>query len=217
MVYAASRLYLRSQDERIARAAAAPKDLLPTLERSAGALHRFRFADGKPAVWWAGVGTALGMFRDGGFLPGDNDVDFRVRLDYGDAQCARSKADEVLEALSGAGFSLCREVYWDGRPMQYAFFDREQEHAVCDITFFYRGFAAGRLVNINNLNMRLKPAYLVALRRLRRWPGAAADVFVPWPTPLYLRWRFGPEWRTPKAQHELGDRDQRCLKPLPLR
>ena len=73
----------------------------------------------------------------------------------------------------------------------------------------------GGLVNRNNLNMRQKPAALISLRRPRLWPGTDLEVFVPWPTGLYLRWRFGPEWRTPKAQSELGARDLRCLKPLP--
>ncbi len=166
--------------------------------------------------WWIGVGTALGFAREGNFIAGDSDVDLRVGLNYTGNTAALAASEELVRLFRRHGFILMREAYWDGRPMQTAFIDPQNANAVLDIYYFYEGISEGRFVNASMESYRRKPRELIDNKRATHWPGYAnIKVNVPHPIEEYLLWRFGPEWRTPKKNSELGPIDLQCFEPLP--
>ncbi len=191
--------------------------LLPTLRRAARILNNpASFGAGGIPPWWIGVGTALGYAREQRLLDNDTDIDIRIGHAY------RSNAEAFAFGLSIAKlfyshrFVLMREVYFDGRPMQHAFIDLDNEGAILDIYYFYSGVSEGRYVNVNTESMRRKPAHLVENRRSVTWPGYAnLKVNIPYPIKEYLAWRFGPEWGIPKKRSELGPIDLACFEPIP--
>lgn len=191
--------------------------LLPTLRRAARILNNpASFGAGGIPPWWIGVGTALGYAREQRLLDNDTDIDIRIGHAY------RSNAEAFAFGLSIAKlfyshrFVLMREVYFDGRPMQHAFIDLDNEGAILDIYYFYSGVSEGRYVNVNAETLRRKPSYLVENRRQVSWPGYAnLKVNIPSPIKEYLAWRFGPEWGIPKKSSEFGPIDTACLEPIP--
>jgi glycerol-3-phosphate cytidylyltransferase len=193
-----------------------PEVLRETLRRASKLLNDpDRFGGWQP-TWWVGVGTALGMVREKNFLPHENDIDVRIGLHYQSNRQACADALKVVRALYRHDFLPVREVYFDGRPMQVAFYDQTNHHALLDIYFFYSGISEGHYVNVNHATLRRKPASFVENRRAMAWPGYQnLKVNVPWPVEDYLAWRFGPEWRTPKRSDELGPVDNACLEPHP--
>ena len=209
-------LFIVSNDTAINSSQRIKHDFLPTLFKASEFFRDFTFSNGRKAVWWLGVGTVLGMYRDQGFLPWETDVDIRVLLNFNKPFEAKERADNIAASLQNKGFELCRELYWKGRPMQYAFLDLNNNNAILDIYFFYKGYKAFHLINCNHESFRAKPSYLVSLRKCLSWPGEPdLEVFVPWPTQNYLCWRFGPEWNIPKTPDALGAIDNTCLKPIP--
>ena len=192
-------------------------DLLPTLRRAAAIFNDPKnFADGRLPVWWLGVGTALGYLRDQRLLAHDSDIDIRVGLPYQGNAAAIDAALALARLLYQHDFVPAREVYFDGRPMQVAFADLKNHGAILDIYFFYSGISEGRYVNVNAETMRRKPAHLVDNRRQVHWPGyPGIRVYVPHPLKDYAVWRFGPEWRVPKKNSELGPIDTACFEPVP--
>lgn len=86
-------------------------------------------------------GTALGAYRDGDFLPGDND------LDLGSFDISRR--DEIAEAMRQAGFEV--STCWDEKIQGYR--ESEMIHASHDVhvdVFFFvqtkEGYMASRSV-----------------------------------------------------------------------
>ena len=190
--------------------------LRETLRHAAHLLNDASNFAGRPPIWWIGVGTALGMVREGGFIAGDTDVDVRIGLDYRSNQQAFQDVLALVRVLHRHGFAPVRELYFDGRPMQVAFYDTTNAGALLDVYFFYSGISEGHYLNVNHATLRRKPRAFVDNRRAVSWPGyQTLKVNVPWPAEDYLAWRFGPEWRVPKTNEELGPVDNACLEPIP--
>ena len=200
-----------------------PLDVLPldgrqahvTLARGSSLLESMNAT--APLKWWIGVGTALGYARERDFIPGDSDLDIRIALDFRDASAAMAVAEGVVERFHAEGFRIAREMYWDGRPMQTAFFDTQNEDVVFDIFYFYTSHAAGHYVNFNDLGSRTKPARFIENLERSSWPGHPdITVYLPSPIEEYNEWRWGPEWRIPKRNEDLDrDLDLRCITDLP--
>lgn len=62
------------------------------------------------APYWVSAGTALGLYRDGDFVPGDTDIDIAL-VGYDGIE-----KDMPL-------FELIRTVYHEGKPQQLAYMD----------------------------------------------------------------------------------------------
>lgn len=193
-----------------------PTRLINVIRRGAELLSRPLAATGAAPAWWIGVGTALGLVREGGLLRGDTDVDARVGIEYTTNADAASIAFELAERFAAAGFRIVRESWFDARPMQICFADTTQNNALFDIYFFYLGISEGRAVNVNEWNMRRKPRHFIDNRTLVPWPDHPdISVYLPQPADDYLAWRFGPEWRIPKTLAQFGPVDTAALEPLP--
>lgn len=194
-----------------------PTKLRETLRRVARILNSpANFSSRTIPNWWIGVGTALGFARENNFVAGDTDIDVRMGLDYKDNRAAFDAAATLVQLFERHGFRLMRESHWDGRPMQTAFADLDNHEVIFDIYYFYAGISEGRYVNANENGYRRKPRHLIDNKRTRFWPGyASIKINVPHPVEDYLEWRFGPEWRIPKKNSELGPIDNRCIEPLP--
>ncbi len=170
---------------------------------------------GRP-TWWIGVGTALGFSRDGGFIAHDTDIDVRVALDFRRPRRALASAAAIVRGFRMEGFELVREMYWELRPMQTAFVDTRNNEIILDVYYFYSGIKAGHFVNYNWEGFREKPARFVDGIRACPWPGhPEISVNVPQPIEEYNAWRWGPDWRVPKRNSELTERDLKCIRPLP--
>ncbi|WP_421758975.1 adenylyltransferase/cytidyltransferase family protein [Devosia sp.] len=158
----------------------------------------------------------MGFARELNFLPGDTDVDVRIGLEFTNNRAAFDAVVVLVRLFAQNGFRLMRETYLDGRPMQTAFAHRENDNTIFDIYYFYSGVSEGRYVNANDFGYRRKPRHLIDNKKSLSWPGyATLKVNVPQPVEDYLAWRFGPEWRTPKKNWELGPVDNACIEPLP--
>jgi glycerol-3-phosphate cytidylyltransferase len=188
-----------------------------SLRRATRVLGRsFAFSDGVAPNWWVGVGTALGMIRNGGFIAGDTDIDIRIGLKYRGSRGSRAATAEVVEAFEREGFALVRECYFDGLVMQTAFCDRDNNGIIADVYYFYEGISEGHFINVNGVSLRKKPRHLIDRKQVFDWPtDSDIKVFVPSPSEEYLSWRFGSEWKIPKQNSELTDIDNQCLLPVP--
>ena len=215
-IYNRGRLHVRRVRDfpRLSMAGRSPEI---TLRRGLALLEQMKGpgSDERP-MWWVGVGTALGLTRDGGFIADDTDIDVRIGLDYAHPEDARHYMAYAINTFRTAGFKLVREMYWDRRPMQSALLDTTNNDILFDIYYFYRGLTEGHYVNFNNAGYREKPARLVDNRERIAWPGHP-DIFVnvPHPAEEDRAWRFGPEWRVRKRPKELTAIDKQCIRPLP--
>jgi glycerol-3-phosphate cytidylyltransferase len=212
----AGRVSLRYSDNLIVRVSGNP-GLLRTLRRAASLLNDpLNFGRAGIPPWWIGVGTALGYAREQRIIASDTDVDIRIGVAYRSNAEAFAFGLATVKLFYANRFVLMREVYFDGRPMQHAFVDLDNEGAILDIYYFYSGISEGRYLNINSETLRRKPAHLIENRRKVFWPGYAnLTVNIPSPIEDYLAWRFGPEWRIPKKNSELGPVDTACFEPIP--
>ena len=209
------RLVIREHRDMLLYAHRIPR-LRETLRRAAQILNSPGNFGGRAPVWWIGVGTALGMVREGRFLAGDTDVDVRIGLDYRSNRQAFEDVLSIVRVLHRNGFAPVREVYFDGRPMQVAMYDTTNGGVLLDLYLFWSGISEGHYLNVNHATLRRKPRAFVDNRRAVSWPGyQTLKVNLPWPAEDYLAWRFGPEWRTPKSNAELGPVDNACLEPIP--
>jgi phosphorylcholine metabolism protein LicD len=85
-----------------------------------------RILDGLNVKWCFSFGTALGLYRDKDFIPGDSDVDINV-------YCLPEEVVEIEEAFEKE-YNLIRVVS-DGRKYQVAF--QGIEGYIIDLSFFY--------------------------------------------------------------------------------
>ena len=136
-------------------------------------------------TWWISAGTALGLHRDGTFIPHDTDVDIEVAADWDNPP-----PDDLLP------WRPIRTQHFQGRPMQLAYL---HDRVIFDVYLFYDG------VNHNEHGTFAIPdRFLHKLEDVQGWPA-------PSPIDDYLAWRYGPDWRTPTGQKRPWQDEAPCL------
>lgn len=141
------------------------------------------------------AGTALGIHRDGRFIPHDTDIDLAVELTE-DAD-SYQVATELVRTLSQNNMPLVRSIVADDQPVQLVFVDLKNRSLLVDIEFYYEGITDGAVVH-------MKPEGTITLPRqgVGMYPFGGIEVPMPKPIDTYLRDRYG-DWQTPTK--EKGD------------
>jgi hypothetical protein len=144
-------------------------------------------------------GTALGLYREGEFIPHDNDIDVEV---LGDAQLER-----IVQLFINSGMRLGRKVIYKGRIQQLIFYT--ESHTIFDIVVWHklddytilnyseRGYRRSQDIkffkkeNLDSISFRGKQYPI---------PGAIEE---------WLEMRYGNDWRVPKTYK--GDWKEECF------
>ena len=149
-------------------------------------------------------GTVLGLYREGEFIPHDNDIDVEV---LGDAQLER-----IVQLFINSGMRLGRKAIYKGKIQQLVFYT--ENHIIFDIVVWHklddctilnyseRGYRRSQDVkffkkeNLDSINFRGKQYPI---------PGAIEE---------WLEMRYGNDWKIPKTYK--GDWKEECFDISPL-
>jgi phosphorylcholine metabolism protein LicD len=138
--------------------------------------------DGLDLTWWLSSGTALGVWRDGGLIAHDTDLDVGVL----DKPGVFALLDQAFRA---AGFVDYRQTGY-----QRAYLYRE---VIFDVYVYRR--ENDQLVAYTEVGRLAKPARLFDDLTTLEFAGRIYPM--PNPPDEYLRVRYGPAWHTP-ATHK---------------
>jgi hypothetical protein len=124
-------------------------------------------------MFWLRDGTSLGIYRDGGFIPWDDDVDLGMWADD------LPKAEAALADLAQRGFMvyrresnlLCLLKDWETVEIVISGVERSNEYVAVQETFF---------------------------RNLEKVRFLDRDFNIPGPIERYLEFCYGSDWGTPK-------------------
>lgn len=137
--------------------------------------------------WWISAGTAIGLYRDGDFIPSDTDIDIGVRSQYGQKH------------IELDGFRLIRTMDWKNRPIQTAYID--DNGCIFDIYYYYDDLINDRLVTVSEYGyVHERKGFIVkpnfGIKEIQTKYG-----MLPFLDPIedYLVDRFGEDWKTPKS------------------
>ncbi len=134
-------------------------------------------------------GTALGLFRDGGIIPHDNDIDIDIVFS------PKIDENEIIKSFKNKGYILARKVYYRGSLQQLAFFNKTT-FDVFDMVFWYK--KGDEIYNYSERNFERKQdgKYFEKLSEIffkgKKYP-------LPAQTENWLEMRYGKDWRIPKA------------------
>lgn len=146
--------------------------------------------------WYVAFGTALGLHRDGEFIPDDTDFDVAVVVD----------TDEDLNAVQGlieafkSKLRYLRTVQCDGKHMQAAFV--HESGMIFDLCFMYRGYKDGHYTTFADKGaFHDREDMCIPVWRETKYG------WLPFPdkTEDYLTLRYDSDWQTPKYQKSTKD------------
>jgi len=124
-------------------------------------------------------GTALGFYRDGGFIKGDSDIDIRV-------VCNREKWDELVRELDK------KDIKQTNKPKGFAF----RKHDI--LTCIERSEKVGIVTFENGWEYMVQPLYHEF--DIIEYKGRKYNV--PHPIEKYLENRYGEGWKTPNPKFD---------------
>lgn len=136
--------------------------------------------------WWLSAGTMLGLYRDGGFIPHDTDIDVGV---------LGEPSKEMDEAFKSAGYLELRFM-----PFQRAF---QKDNVVFDIYFFQQ--LNDTLICDCDIGRLIKPASLFDTLGTIEFLGR--EYPTPNPVETYLEVRYGKDWKIPKTKKDTWEQD----------
>lgn len=139
-------------------------------------------------VHWIAAGTALGLYRDGDFIPHDTDIDVHTdELEY----CPAIKREFIRH-----GYHVARELTYFGVPMQTAFIHPD-DNIIFDIYYYLD--TGKEYLNYNEHGIVALPKDFIAKRLRMEFENGIAG-YVPQPIAGYLAHRYGPDWKSPATQ-----------------
>lgn len=176
-------------------------DPLPTLAKALAVLKRLTLDHHVSA------GTALGIHRDGAFIPHDTDLDLAVVLDW--RKDHYPTAVTLTTAMAKANLPCVRSLITEGQPVQLVFGDADNRGMLVDLEFYYSGITKGKLVHY-------KPEGTVTISPRKTRLRAFRDLNVPLPEPIgdYLTERYG-DWKTPTKEKGAWQAYTSCFTPWP--
>jgi len=148
--------------------------------------------------YWISAGTALGLYRDGDFIPHDTDIDVEVL-----GKDIKSY-DKLIDAFKEEGFRLFRKMIClnNNKCMQLAFYNETWE-VIYDIYIYYDE-GGDNYINHNEFGVLKIPKRMVDTKEI------IGDYIFPSDIEEYLKFRYGKDWRTPKTskgdwEKEMGE------------
>jgi hypothetical protein len=156
-------------------------------------------------------GTALGAYRDRGFTPTERDIDLGILIEH-------FKAGEICKALIEANYAV--ETRDRHSPFSFAHTIVVYKDGIkADLVglHLWNGF---RFTNTpDNPTEILEPYCIVhthsLLEKYQPVTVFGKHFWVPSPIEDYLRLEYGPDWRTPKEDHESRTRIYGFLNQIP--
>jgi len=150
---------------------------------------------------WVDAGTLLGLVRDNRLIPNDTDVDFAVSL--------KSTEVRLIPVLEGQEVEPVRAIFWRGLPMQNSYLVSGE---ILDFYFFYSDIDIGMLVNVSDEGVMRVPTQFVHPTESKQWEGLT----LPFPkdSSMYLQWRYGESWETPKPGKRPWNLDHPNIEPI---
>lgn len=130
--------------------------------------------------YWLSSGTLLGIYRDGGLMREDTDVDIGI---------IGADPGIVEEIMEKAGFELIRSLNYQGFAQQRAFI---KDDVIFDIYFNY--LQNGFYVNFNEHGWIRKPAEILSWLCMIDFEGKKYECP---DSERYLTWRYD-DWEIPK-------------------
>jgi hypothetical protein len=149
------------------------KDGLKTLKNGCELLEKLGIN------YWVSAGTMLGLYRDGGLIPHDTDIDVETM--------EISRGEEIRKIFTSNGYKLVKESYYKDMPMQLAFSTLE-DNVIFDI-YFYVKLDEETLINYNDFGVLKLPFKLI--RDFHREVFCGISLITPHPVEEYLTLRYG--------------------------
>jgi hypothetical protein len=136
--------------------------------------------------WYISSGTALGLYRDGDYIPQDTDIDIGIIAEPG-----VNLRQNVINRLE---MQLVREITHEGMPMQLAFMHND---IIFDVYFYYIQ-PDGTFINHNDQGDMVKQPFEIRTRDTKYG-------VLPFPHPIedYMVMRYGKDWKIPSNKKGL--------------
>ncbi len=135
-------------------------------------------------------GTLLGYYREGDFIPGDDDFDCGYVSELGDPLSVKEETKEVIAKLVRAGFRI--SFNRRGRLFRLGLPDKDMKDVHLDVRPLW--FESGQVWAHNHFTMPAEPEHFVppqegALRGVK--------IYAPRETERFLLGHYGPGWKVP--------------------
>lgn len=142
-------------------------------------------------------GTALGLYREGGFIKHDDDIDIDI---------LNPTAKQIQELLTQIDMKIGREVYYNKKLQQIAFYDNEG--FIFDLVFWYEDDSL--IYNYCERNYeRVQDAKFFQENTMEFIEFKGSKYPIPTPIEEWLEMRYGEDWKIPKTYK--GDWKEECF------
>lgn len=144
---------------------------------------------------WINSGTLLGIYRDGGLIFHDTDVDFGITFDIKDKDNVKDFDYKIFRS-------------WDYKkiPMQRAYLIND---TIVDFYYFWSGIEEGKIINVNDHGVWRLDFNLVIPTKMTIWNNVRIDF--PNNVEKYLEWHYG-DWKTPRKSKQEWWKDAKNLE-----